>query len=498
MDLIVKKNVGADKNQIEYEILSNTKVRFHRRWDTKSGASHRVPGKENCSHYKGVIEIPETVVDKEKIYTVVELGERGGHNGDNGAFYSALEVKHVSVPRTVLVLFDYTFAYCHKLESVTLEEGLKEIEYKCFYDCENLKRIIIPDSVVLIGKNAFLGCCNLTEATIGRNVYQLDSTFKECRKLKRVICRNPNPPIISADAFEEETFDYGELLVPYQALDLYKGHSAWGKFKKIGYYDTPSTVIPPQTWPVIGTLYVTSSKPKNKDGLIVYKDADKDNNQIEFEFLNDTKVRLHPRKITHHGMHLIAPGENCSHYKGEVMIPENVKDEKGYVYTVVELGQRGGGDNAAFYQAAQVTTVSVPGTVRVLFDRTFWYCSNLHRIILNEGIEEIEEYCFWYCTNLHKVVIPDSVRLIGERAFLQCESLEEATIGMNVRRLDSTFKKCIRLEKVTCRATTPPAYLNTPFDDFTLRNGVLFVPANSVNLYKSADGWRQFTNIRAI
>ncbi len=496
MDLIKFNDVGKDKNDIEYEILGNNTVRFHQRWDTKKGTSKREPGKENCSHYTGEIYIPRAVADnKGNVYTVVEVGTRGEKKG---AFFSALDVKHVSIPETVSILFNSTFAHCHNLKSVVLSEGLEEIEYQCFYDCIELNRIVIPDSVVSIENEAFMGCSDLAEATIGRNVCLLLNTFSGCRFLSKVTCRAINPPAIAGNVFEYDTFTLGELLVPYQSLQKYKYHPYWGQFRKINYYDSPSSaILPPQQTPKYPTLYSTTAKPKTKDGLIVYEHADRDDNQIEFEILNDNKVRFHPRWITHRGIHLDGPDENHSRYKGEVIIPEAVLDENRHFYTVVEVGSRDieGDNNKAFYQAKDVSTVSIPGTVKVIFGHTFRLCDDLHRIILNEGIKEMEPYSIWYCKNLHSIVIPDSVEKIGKYACSTCESLEDATIGKNVKKLDKTFIGCIRLRNVTCRAITPPETIGSVFENETLTQGVLLVPSQSIDKYKNHPYWGQFWRI---
>ncbi len=494
MELLVFKDVGKDKNQIEYEILNSYKVRFHQRWDKKENTlSHRKPGKEDCSHYEGEIEVWENVPDKKGngYYTVVEIGTRGDRKG---AFFSALKLDHVTVPRTVPILFNSTFAYCHNLKSVTLQEGLEEIEYHCFYECEELNRIVIPDSVVTIEKEAFMCCSDLAEATIGRNVYRLYSTFSKCRFLTKVTCRAINPPEIVGNVFEKETFALGELLVPYQSLQKYKNHPYWGLFRKINYFDSPSSaILPPQQKPKTPTIYSTTAQPKIKDNLIVFKNADKDGNQMEFEILNDNKVRFHPRPVSYTWPHVIGPEDNVSHYKREVIIPEAVRDGKDNVYTVVELGSREG--DKAFHQAHNVTTVSVPGTVRVRYAYTFRECNNLHRIILNEGIKEMEPFSILRCMNLHSIVIPDSVEILGEHACFRCENLEDATIGKNVKKLDSTFQGCNRLRKVTCRAITPPEIVGTVFENETLMQGELLVPPQSIEKYKNHPIWRQFGRI---
>jgi hypothetical protein len=49
---------------------------------------------------------------------------------------------------------------------VTLPEGITEISSSLFYDCMNLKTVIIPASVTTINGNAFGKCTDLTSIVI--------------------------------------------------------------------------------------------------------------------------------------------------------------------------------------------------------------------------------------------------------------------------------------------------------------------------------------------
>ena len=53
------------------------------------------------------------------------------------------------------------FAYCSRLESVTLPDTLTEIDDNAFWGCSGLTSIVIPDSVRVIKKNAFYDCPGL-------------------------------------------------------------------------------------------------------------------------------------------------------------------------------------------------------------------------------------------------------------------------------------------------------------------------------------------------
>lgn len=60
------------------------------------------------------------------------------------------------------------------------------------------------------------------------------------------------------------------------------------------------------------------------------------------------------------------------------------------------------------------------------------------------------------------------------------------------------------LTSITCLATTPPqlyerdGFYYNPFEYETTQKATLYVPAEAVNRYKTADGWNVFYNIEAI
>lgn len=91
----------------------------------------------------------------------------------------------------------------------------------------------------------------------------------------------------------------------------------------------------------------------------------------------------------------------------KVDVPSTVSNN-GVTYTVTAIA-----DEAYYWgKAAEVT---IPGTVKRIGERAFYYCGVIN-LTLNEGIEEIAHYAFGSnkCASLD---IPASVKRIGENAF---------------------------------------------------------------------------------
>ena len=79
--------------------------------------------------------------------------------------------------------------------------------------------------------------------------------------------------------------------------------------------------------------------------------------------------------------------------------------------------------------------------------------------------------------------------------------LKEITLPSTLREIgNSAFQHCNSLKKIICKATTPPVIPDeSVFLMDELENTELYVPSESLELYKSADYWKEFgDNIKII
>ena len=119
--------------------------------------------------------------------------------------------------------------------------------------------------------------------------------------------------------------------------------------------------------------------------------------------------------------------------------------------------------------------------------------AGLTEYTIADNVVEIGSTAFSNCRLLTNVIIPNSVEKIGSHAFWYCTSLQSITIPESVKVMSSyIFEDCSSLKDVYCKALTPPAIerSNTywrAFFDTSL--GKIYVPTESVDAYKSANGW---------
>ena len=111
----------------------------------------------------------------------------------------------------------YSFGNCELLESVVIEDGVKEIRSFAFIGCIELNCIEIPKTVISIDDYAF----------------NTNKSNKEFGILRRVISKIDNPFPINKNCFTDSFYEYGTLYVPKGTVDKYKTTEGWKEIRTI-------------------------------------------------------------------------------------------------------------------------------------------------------------------------------------------------------------------------------------------------------------------------
>ena len=101
------------------------------------------------------------------------------------------EVKDLVIPNSVTSIGEYAFSSCSGLISVTIPNSVTSIGSSAFSGCSGLISVTIPNSVTSIGESGFRNCSGLTSVTIGDSVTSIgEYAFSGCSGLISVTIPN--------------------------------------------------------------------------------------------------------------------------------------------------------------------------------------------------------------------------------------------------------------------------------------------------------------------
>ena len=305
----------------------------------------------NSNYVAGDVIIPPTVIYGGNEYTVNEIG--------NNAFINCNELRSIELPNTILNLRFGAFCGCQKLERIKMSENIRTIGNQCFDDCYELNSIEIPSSVSKIGFSAFQDCKNL------KAVY-ISNIEDWCR--------------IDFDGSNPLTYAH-HLIV---------------NGKEMTEVDFPSML--------------TKVKP------------------YTFEGGNFTRITLHSN-VTSIGACAFAA---CRELK-EFEIPSSVNSI----------------DEIAFASCSALEEIIIPNSVKTLGYSAFSSCSNLKKVILSQNLTEIQHSTFSDCINLTDIKLPEGINKIGYEAFKDCQSLPHINVPSGVTEIGSSaFYRCRALSSI--------------------------------------------------
>ena len=320
------------------------------------------------------VTVPDTIGGK----PVVAIG--------TDAFADQLTLKSVTLPDSVTRIEFGAFFRCGALESVTLGEGIREIDALVFSHCDKLTYNEYENGSYLGSpENPYLALVRMSPM-VETAVFHPDTrvicgeAFKDCDKLK-------------------------DLIIPEGILS-------------IGGFALPSlkTVSFPATMEHIDGLAFSDCRTPSEitvaEGNTAYKSVD--GNLFSYD-----------------GTRLIkyAGGKENQTYT----VPDG---------TVIIEGN-------AFEYAKHLTEVTLPDSVEEIGDHAFLYCEGLKTLSLGKGLRIIGGQAFGFCKSLTEVTIPDHVEELSYSVFSECEKLETVVIGSGVTWLgDTMFMGCDALREV--------------------------------------------------
>ncbi len=95
-------------------------------------------------------------------------------------------MKKAIIGKGITSIPEFGFRACDSLTSITFRGDITSIENGAFWSC-GFTSFKVPDSVVSISKQAFIGCTNLTSVDLGSKITTINNhLFDSCTELKSV------------------------------------------------------------------------------------------------------------------------------------------------------------------------------------------------------------------------------------------------------------------------------------------------------------------------
>jgi len=179
--------------------------------------------------------------------------------------------------------------------------------------------------------------------------------------------------------------------------------------------------------------------------------------------------------------------------------------------SVTSIGEK------AFVSCQNLLSINIPNSVNSIDEGAFWDCKKLKSVILPNGITQLSKNVFYACLELDSIIIPNSVtsidddafnacyllpiiipnsvKTIGIASFWNCGTPVSITIPNSVTHIgERAFQYCFSLQSLYMQSINPPIIGNQCFPT-EIALSTIYVPAESVNAYKEAEGWSTYAEL---
>lgn len=353
------------------------------------------------------------------------------------------------------------FGDCGRLKILVLEEGVKHIPNKLAYDCKALEQVILPKSIVSVGRHPLEGTSFLSRWVQNQRL-STDGIFWDGRELEGEVLLSPSVKIVAGGAFYGNK-NITEVFLPDSVKWI--GQGAFKGCTNLKKVSLPShitdleaevfsgchklqavTILQGQLplWHSLGERAFYQCSKLEKVQLENVKYLGKESlagchclencfvskgTQIQERALEETCFL----KEREDGLCVVGDmavsGDRC---EGVVILPEGVKGIANY----------------AFAGNQNITKVKLPKGLQYIGEGAFFGCSGLLEIEMTEGIQVIEKCAFEKCISL-KTVDTDALQ-VGESAFAFCTALQKAKLGKIQKLETGVFQGCRHLETCIC------------------------------------------------
>ena len=361
--------------------------------------------------------------------------------------------------KKVVRIGDSAFIDCTELTSVTIPDSVTDIRWRAFYNCVSLKSVTIPKSVTYIDNYAFgyyddsdsFGTkkidgfkINYVKNTHG-HMYALKNGFTDeaclltnelddgTLEITKYVGNSATCVIpseidgkkvtgIGYNAFSSRT-ELTSITIPDGVTII--GNSAFSDCTSLETVTIPNSVthIYPRAFyncTSLKEVAIPASVTVIRDEAFgYYYDTDSSETKkadgFKINYVNNTQGHWYAIKngFTDGACFVVNElGDGTVEITGYAgnsatcVIPDEIHGKK-----VTRIGEN------AFRDRTELTSVTIPDSVKYIFDRAFSNCTSLETVTIPNSVTDIYSRAFYNCTSLKEVTIPASVTDIGDEAF---------------------------------------------------------------------------------
>lgn len=389
-------------------------------------------------------EVRERVLLKyhgEKAVVTLPLGIR---EIGREVFAGNVKLERVVIPESVEVIGSSAFRGCGKLSVVELRtrglSGLHEIAPNAFSNCERLSYIQLPETLKKIGHHSFINCTELTKIAIPGGVRCLDEgAFKNCSHLRRVELAS------GVQELGESAFEGCERLETVQLPSTLKkiGGYAFAECLELQTAQLPEGLVEVGDWAFGFCRKLAIKKPASlkAEGKKAYGGC---RSVMEAGALSETRI-------------VAESVESEDVFETPSMQPVMPMEFKETMKTAKAKNVASGicGKNL-IWNLDENGLLEIEGTGEMqnyapFFSSVPWkaYRNKIWRVVIKPGVASIGTAAFLECKNIQSVQISDTVTEIENFAFSKCKKLNEVKLPEKLQRVNvGTFCLCSNLTRV--------------------------------------------------
>lgn len=418
---------------------------------------------ETIDGQEGVVKIPDDLGVTE-IYQYAfanyqyTLKGEGDEISDEDPFYSKPvpigenNIKKVIIPEGVEVIGSYAFASCTALEEVVLPSTLRKIQSNAFAGCTKLKKVNL-ENVQFINYNAFYNCplkeLDLSSVVaIGNSAFEFGNSVTDAdQEPVTSVLKKVTLPVTAQSLGSRAFYNNVSLAsVEFRAETVKLGEEAFASCTSLASVTVNAPVIPVAAFEGCTNL---NNVTIGKDVAVV----------SAYAFANTRITRFNVDE-RNQNFKASSNGSFLLNFAGDTIVVASPVAARFNTFSAAEKEKITTIGEGAFAGNSNADRVELPNVTKI-GDYAFANCTNLVNYKFGE-LKEIGEGAFYRCSSFAKlpafsdeltkigkgafmqtgltgtVTIPDGVT-VGESAFANSNSIEHVVLGNGVTLMDNAF-----------------------------------------------------------